>query len=392
VTTNPLRSPDFRPDPARGIFLSEQINQSTLDRLTPDVLRLQMESRGPITLFIDSPGGNTTSARTLRRLLRASDQDGNSPCRLITVATGTAASAAADLLMSGDYAVAYPHVLILCHGVRRSQDKTLTHEKAFELAKTLASSNEKFAIQLADNCISRFIFRVAMMLGQFPAIKEHAKNPEMSHAACFIEAVKDRIDDELVNVLRHALQRSEDNDALDTAVDQSFAGKDIANMPMVQFDLLVLKAILDYEAQKHESDESWSFRERGLETVQDKLQLLIDKYSEHHAEMTNLLCTRWGKLFLSSEEKEQLTQLPEDKHSKHIENAVGATLSKLWFFFVSVCRSLQKDDYWMSAQEAYWLGLIDEIVGLTDLPCPRIFVEYPPPENASPSEEQQPGN
>lgn len=31
----------------------------------------------------------------------------------------------------------------------------------------------------------------------------------------------------------------------------------------------------------------------------------------------------------------------------------------------------------MSAVDAYWLGLIDEVVG-TDLPCLRLIVEYAP--------------
>lgn len=34
----------------------------------------------------------------------------------------------------------------------------------------------------------------------------------------------------------------------------------------------------------------------------------------------------------------------------------------------------------MSADEAYWLGLIDEVIGRTDLPCPRMIVEYQPEE------------
>lgn len=388
MTTNPLRSPDFRPDPIRGVFLSEAINQSTLDRLTPIILRLQADERGPITLFIDSPGGSVASARTLGRLLWASDQDANGACRLITVATGIAASAAADLLMAGDYALAYPHALILCHGVReQSRSEMLTHEKAIDLAKNLASSNERFAIQLADNCIFRFIFRVAFLSSEFPEIKQRRNSPLLPHSECFIEALKNRVPADLIEVLEEALKRSVDNDALDTFASQAIAGQNLISLPQAQFEALLLKAILDYETQQHASDINWSFRRYGFERIQDKLDLLLNKYNQHHTEMTSLLCDRWGDSFLTSEQENEISQLPEVERPAAIEKAVQDILRTLWFFFVSICRLLQKDDYWMTAESAYWLGLIDEVIGRTDLPCLRIFVEYPP-ENGDNLEEQ----
>lgn len=392
MTTNPLRSPDFRPDPARGVFLSETVNQSTLDRLTPILLRIQADGHGPISLFIDSPGGSVASARTLRRLLRASDQDGNEPCRLITVATGMAASAAADLLMAGDYALAYPHSLILCHGVRQqSRSEMLTHEKAIDLAKNLANSNERFAIQLADNCIFRFIFRVAFLSSEFPEIRQRRNNVLLPHTECFIEALKSRISGELIEVLENALKRSVDNDALDVFVAQALADKDLPSLPSIQREVLLLKAILDYEAQQHSSDTHWSFHTYGLERIQDKLELLLDKYDEHHAKMTSLLCDRWGESFLTPEQENEISQLAETERPAAVEKAVEHILRMLWFFFVSICRLLQKDDYWMTAETAYWLGLIDEVIGRTDLPCPRIFIEFPP-ENGDTSEEKPESN
>jgi nitrate/nitrite transporter NarK len=49
----------------------------------------------------------------------------------------------------------------------------------------------------------------------------------------------------------------------------------------------------------------------------------------------------------------------------------------IWFLFVSFCRRLQSGDFPMTATEAYWLGLIDEVIGL-DLRSPRILVENAP--------------
>ncbi|MDR5730335.1 MAG: ATP-dependent Clp protease proteolytic subunit [Terriglobia bacterium] len=380
---SPRRSSDFRPNPDRALFLSDAIEQTTLDRLTPIILRLQGQSRDPITMYIDCYGGNIASAAVLHRIIKSTDQDGSPPCRLITVATGVAASAAADFLMAGDYALVYPHARILCHGVRqRSRADMLTHEKAIDLAKDLANSNEKYAIQLADNCIHRFIFRVAAAASEFPDIRERAGNPLLPHAECFIEALTNRISDKLIDVLRDALKRSLDNDALDMFTGKRLAGgPDVSSLPRAQFEVLVLKAILEYEAQQHASDALWSFRTYGLERIEDKLDLLLDKYDNHHAEMTSLLCARWGEMFLSKEQETEISKLAEGARPAQVKEATSDVMSTLWFFFVSICRLLQKDDYWMSAEEAYWLGLIDEVIGRTDLPSLRFFVEYPPANN-----------
>jgi len=44
------------------------------------------------------------------------------------------------------------------------------------------------------------------------------------------------------------------------------------------------------------------------------------------------------------------------------------------YIMVSLCRILQSADYWFAPEEAYWLGLVDEVPG-SDLPSQRQFVE-----------------
>ena len=89
--------PNFRPNPARAIFVLGLIDQPLIERLTPQIVTLCSQNREPITVYIDSRGGSVASAESILRLLQSTDQDGASPCRLITVVTGHAASAAADL-------------------------------------------------------------------------------------------------------------------------------------------------------------------------------------------------------------------------------------------------------------------------------------------------------
>ena len=112
------RDPQFRPNYDRSVTICGVIDDALAARLLPEIVKLQSISREPITVYIDSPGGDTECAKLLLDALRASDQDQSEPCRLITVALGEASSAASDMLMAGDYALAYPYSRILCHGTR----------------------------------------------------------------------------------------------------------------------------------------------------------------------------------------------------------------------------------------------------------------------------------
>lgn len=120
--------PNFRPNPERSIFVHGEIGQDTTQKLTPSIISLQHKCSEPITVFIDSPGGSVHSMFALLRLLKTKNQDGAS-CRIITVATGQAASAAADLLSAGDYSLAYQGSAILYHGVRIPSYDQLTAEE-----------------------------------------------------------------------------------------------------------------------------------------------------------------------------------------------------------------------------------------------------------------------
>ena len=101
----PAHDKDYRENFARSLFLTGKITQEAAYALSPRIKELRAASGDPITLYIDSPGGSSAVAEGIRFLIKAPDQDGRR-CRLITVAIGTAASAAADLLALGDYAIA----------------------------------------------------------------------------------------------------------------------------------------------------------------------------------------------------------------------------------------------------------------------------------------------
>ena len=165
------KDPNFRPNPARAIYVRGRFDQQLLDLLTPQILDLHSKGRQPITVYVDSGGGAVSVAETLLGLLSASDQDGSPPCSIITVATSFAGSAAADLVSAGDYAVAYPKSTMVFHGTRMTFEDAITTETASTLSESLRLANDRYAMRLAVRSAWRFIFRYVYLKDQFAAYR-----------------------------------------------------------------------------------------------------------------------------------------------------------------------------------------------------------------------------
>lgn len=149
----------YRLNPSRALYINGPINRDLVTRITPQILKLQSINRSPITVYIDSPGGHVSSMETILRLLKLSDQDSSGPCHIITAVTTRAASAAVDLLSSGDYAIAFPTSSILYHGLRQQETNPLTVETTSMLTNVLRFSNDIYAMSLAQKIEDRFSFR-----------------------------------------------------------------------------------------------------------------------------------------------------------------------------------------------------------------------------------------
>jgi ATP-dependent protease ClpP protease subunit len=185
--------PNFRLNPQRAIYVTGVIDDSLVSRLTPQILRLQSVNRSPISVYIDSPGGSVSSMETILRLLNLTDQDSSGPCNLITAVTTRAASAAADLLSSGDYALAFPDSSILYHGLRTFEKNPLTFEATSMLANTLRASNDYYAMTLARKIEDRFSFRYVTVRSEFDAFRTQRSSPSMSDLDCFVNIISTKL-------------------------------------------------------------------------------------------------------------------------------------------------------------------------------------------------------
>lgn len=378
MSAQPTTDPEYRPNPKRCIYLNGEINQGSLDKHTPHIVRLTSESTLPITVYIDSLGGSTYAADILYRLLKAKDQDGNS-CKLITVCTGVAASAAADFLSSGDYALVYPHARVLYHGTRQVPNQALTTEVAAGMADDLKQTNEGFALTLATRSADRFVFR-------FLSIRD--AGDDLDSIKDLASALSEKLSPSAFTIPERALERHHRNSTLTDFVfrQPEFAGLRTTEPPeatpskkerLADMEAKILSAILRFEAQRNPQEE-WSFDRASLAQIQEDFVLLRDYGYSLHGERHRNLAVRWGSFFLDDEQRLEFEQVSMETRAEWLRQKTENKLHPLWYFFVSVCRALQQGENFLNAEDAYWLGLVDEVIGYSErkFPSYRAIIEY----------------
>ena len=354
-----------------------EIDQALLYRLTPEILKLQYASREPITVYIDSPGGSTQVADDLLRLLLSSDQDLAAPCRLITVVTGLAASAAADLLSAGDYSIALPRASILFHGVRYLEAE-LTHEKASLLANSLKQSNDSYAVSLSQRCIERHLFQYLIAKSDnFEQIREQANIQEGNDFICFITYLSQRLSSASLPIFNEAVERYLRYQKLwhqlaGALTNLSGTSEDPSRL--AEIEALAIKQIVNFELSKHK-EAYWTFRDSGMFDLQNDFYLLAEFIQPRHRQQIEKVGERFQDVLLSQEDQVELAKFSGEEANEKKRTKLKMAVEPLWFFFFALCLTLQNGENMMSTLDAYYLGLIDEVLG-EPLPSPRLLIEH----------------
>lgn len=364
----------YRPNPERAIFVQGMIDQPLVDRLTPQILRLQHQSRDPITVYIDSRGGSVAHAEVLRRLLRSPNQDLCPSCWLITVVTSRAASAAADILAAGDYAIAYPDSTILFHGVRTSLENPLTVEVTSFLAETLKLSNDRHAMALARESEWRFMFRFVNLRNEFPEFRQ--KNPQATtDLDCLLGLLAERVSPSTQKVIRQADERYRRYDALLEKVLRVAGRSKAFYKTQAHQEAAILKAIVNFELASNRGKSDWTFTDGGLRRIADDFLLLDEYLTSSQSDQFRRICERWSHFVLTDEEMKALDRLGDDERRKRLLEMARPHFRPIWAFFVALCHALQEGENEVNAHDAFWLGLVDEIYGEVDLPSLRLIRE-----------------
>jgi ATP-dependent protease ClpP protease subunit len=365
----------YRENPRRAVHVLGQISFDLVSRLTPAVTALRCEPGIPITVYIDSLGGDTSAMDALLSLLRAPDADGK-VFPLTTVVTSRAASAAADLLVSGDYAIAFPDSLVHYHGTRSSAN-AVTMEAAHEIAGNLRVANEQFALRLARRIISRLLF--LLMVHRHEIEREPGTVDLTSPAAVFVALLQRKLGAlhaDYAKLIQEARTAQQETSALVDAV-LANAGPPPAEETepsLVAGQIRIAHALLDYELARRDRPPGWSLLNGGLDELTRHFLQLADFVAGEHNQHRQRLVDDYGLVMLTQEENSKLVTLPETDRASWLIQRAEPRMGEFWYFVVCLSRRLQTGENGLSAEAAYWLGLVDEVPG-SGLPCMRHILE-----------------
>jgi hypothetical protein len=151
------------------------------------------------------------------------------------------------------------------------------------------------------------------------------------------------------------------------------------NLSGARWESEMFKAVLKYKVNLHKNDR-WRLSGSGLQEVTEDFGLLHDFHFGDQRQELKKWNRTYGEMVLSDQEKTEYGNLTGTiaEREKWLTDKSAPKLRPIWYLMVSICRLLQGDDYRLSARQAYWLGLIDEVPG-SDLPCLRTAAESDPP-------------
>ena len=92
----------------RVILLNGDIRENIIEKAAIPLMKLAQD-KGPIQIYINSFGGSIQDSQAIVDIITTIDNP------VITMAFGKAMSAAFDILLAGDYRIAYPNSLLMCH-------------------------------------------------------------------------------------------------------------------------------------------------------------------------------------------------------------------------------------------------------------------------------------
>ena len=367
--------PNFRQNPDRAIWVQGTIDQKLVERLLPQIVKLTSQNREPITVFIDSNGGSVAAAEQILRQLKSTNQDGEAPCTIITVAVSKAASAAADLLSSGDYSIAYQDTTLLYHGVRVPMPNPVTAEFATMLTDSLKTSNDRYAMSLARKSEWRFMSRVFALRLTFEKHRTDTGDPSLTDLECFHAILRQKLSKSAEKILEQALARWHRYNALVSHFEKRGAGRR-TSPKLADFEKVMPNASIAFEFQDNKGNPDWTLSEGGLSKINDDFLLLGEYFQSAYSDQFRQLCGRYAPVILTEEQKQSVSSLDQSQATEKTLEMVRPYFLPFWSFFVALCHGLQEGENELTPTDAFWLGLIDEPIGHADLPLVRYFAEF----------------
>lgn len=263
-------------------------------------------------------------------------------------------------------------------------DDPLTIEVASFLTESLKSTNDRYAMALARRSEQRFMFRYVSLRTEFDTYRQqHAGADDLT---CFFGLLEEKLSPKARRVFNQAQKRQERYNHLLAHVNQmATKNKRFMKASGVETEALIIRAIIQFEMNTNKADPKWSFHSAGLNRLADDFYLLQEFLSSWGSTQFTRVCEQWSTFVLTAPERAELQGLQEAEKPKWIQKTVRPRFQPVWAFFVALCHALQEGENELTATDAFWLGLIDEVVGNNTLPYIRFLMELkpdPPPEPA----------
>jgi hypothetical protein len=103
--------------------------------------------------------------------------------------------------------------------------------------------------------------------------------------------------------------------------------------------------------------------------------LLKEYDTGSHHQFFQRIIENFGDAFFTEDEAQALRNNQESKENQVMfTSKVTETILPFCYFASSICSVLHQQENPLTAEDAYWLGEVDEIYG-SDLPCMRIIEE-----------------
>ena len=344
-----------------------------------DVARLRATSSDPITVYINSYGGGIRTLDIIEGILGCSDLD-QKICLFITVAVGNAASAGANLLAFGNYAYAYDHSLIHFHGAQ-SRDLPDTFEDASQMAAELERLNRKISRRLSYSVIGRIIFRYQSLKSEFKRKKIKEDAPELVDLHRFLHAISTRLSPPARRLINTTYRLVKTGRALTHKILPKVVPKMGKRTSYAADDAKVLIEVLKHELSENKG-KTWRLDDRGISKLTSDYFVLRDYNLGEYTSLLSDLLGIFGAEFLTPSEAKRFSKIKNgEKKVEFLFDHAAVRLNPLWYFTVSLCRQLMRGENSLTPKNAYYLGIVDEVIG-TDLPGRRSVSEQAEKEAA----------
>jgi hypothetical protein len=242
------------------------------------------------------------------------------------------------------------------------------------LANALRRTNERYARDLAlasfPRLLVRFVSSGTKELAAF--IQDPSKglpalaNLLQSHLFSY----------QLYNLMKRAVERQEAIRSLSAKVYAELARKKKNSLKSIDHEAAIIRTVLN-EKLKSARAANTSLADGGIDAVVADFQLLHDYYFGTLNRTTQSWVRQYGVMFLKPDETQhyQTAAFNDDAaKAQWLMDVAGPRIRQLWYFSVSVARLLQEEDFEFGSNDAYWLGLVDEVIG-ENLPSLRLLIQ-----------------